>query len=270
MTLFPLVQSAIGKATYYHATCPSVEVVRQHAEEFEKLLRQLERAAHSEDSSKAKKLTGIVLKSYSAKLTSLVLSHHGELSMLITGCAEQLYAEPSDRRNTLMMQEVLEDAFLQSYGSPGQEIQEEKDYFPANMRSIYRAQAVGNSGEQAFLHNLGLKLAETSLTRETILSSFSKEAGCSELPVGNNIVLCRFRATDLWLEPSGINSAPIRKVNALYVANALVFFEFESLSPSAGLKRFTAEYGGDMESVGQDCVVKAWPIEQAQKSGEQQ
>ena len=92
MTLFPLVQSAIGKATYYHATCPSVEVVRQHAEEFEKLLRQLERAAHSEDSSKAKKLTGIVLKSYSAKLASLVLSHHGELpnGMTMEQLAKQL------------------------------------------------------------------------------------------------------------------------------------------------------------------------------------
>lgn len=49
MTLSPLVQSAIGKTTYYHATCPSVHDVRFHAERFEKMLRQLNATALAGD-----------------------------------------------------------------------------------------------------------------------------------------------------------------------------------------------------------------------------
>lgn len=91
MTLSPLVQSAIGKATYYHATCPSVEVVRQHAEALDKLLRQLNAAALAGDSSRAKRLTAVILKSYSAKLTCLVLSHKGQSADGMT--MEQLAAK---------------------------------------------------------------------------------------------------------------------------------------------------------------------------------
>lgn len=138
------------------------------------------------------------------------------LSVLITGCAERLYREPS-----ISNPEILSDALKDVENPLLNDLP-----MPANLRALYRPGRSSGPFERALIRHWGQAIGD-DLTQLHIRSYFrSQYGGCWSIPLNERMVLCRLEKVRLMLVPGGLSPVRERRIaggGSFYVDFLMLF-----------------------------------------------